>query len=137
LFVPSSDPPPEFLVDRSLGRYTVPNALRARGLVVHTLASVFGPREQTIRDEEWLRTAGRAGWIVLTKDERIRRRPLEVTSIVDARVRAFVLTKGQLQSSDQVRYLLNNMARLLEVARLPGPLIYAIYEHHVRRVWPI
>jgi hypothetical protein len=32
---------PEFFTDRSLGRKAVPDALRASGLVVHTMASVY------------------------------------------------------------------------------------------------
>jgi hypothetical protein len=31
---------PEFFVDRSLGRKVVPEALRACGLIVHTMASI-------------------------------------------------------------------------------------------------
>ena len=51
-------PPPEFFVDRSLGRYTVPEAIRAAGFVVHTLASVYGEQQgQAVPDERWFATA--------------------------------------------------------------------------------
>ena len=33
---------PVFFMDRSLARRTVPDALRAHGLVVHTMAEVYG-----------------------------------------------------------------------------------------------
>ena len=57
-------PPPEFFVDRSLGRYTVPEAIREAGFVVHTLASVYGEqRGQDIADVEWLERAGAEGWV--------------------------------------------------------------------------
>jgi PIN domain-containing protein len=134
--VPSSGQRPEFLVDRSLGRYAVPDAIRAEGYVVHTLFSVYGYREQDVADEEWLRDAGMAGRIVLTKDERIRRRPYEIKAIVTARVRAFVLTKGGLRAAGQATYFLNNMPRIVEACEAAGPLIYAVYEHQIRRVWP-
>jgi hypothetical protein len=43
---------PEFFIDRSLGRRVVPNALRASGLIVHTMASVYGEQVgQGLRDE--------------------------------------------------------------------------------------
>src|SRR5260221_6179254 len=46
--------PPEFFTDRSLGRYVVPNALRALGLTVHTMAEVYGERQgQDADDEDW------------------------------------------------------------------------------------
>lgn len=53
---------PEFFVDRSLGRFTVPEALRACGLVVHAMAEVYGERVgQGLQDERWLRDAGERG----------------------------------------------------------------------------
>jgi hypothetical protein len=48
--VPRFQPPPEVFVDRGLGRYVVPQALRSAGLVVHTMVDVFGSREQHIGD---------------------------------------------------------------------------------------
>ena len=63
----------EFLVDRSLGRHVVPNAVRAQGHTVHTLWSVYGDAEQDLADTEFLGDAGRHGWAVLTGDMRIRR----------------------------------------------------------------
>jgi len=69
------DPPPEFFVDRSLGKSIV-EGLRATGLTVRSMADVYGDaRAQRLRDEVWLRDAGKNGWIVLTKDDAIRRRP--------------------------------------------------------------
>jgi hypothetical protein len=49
----------EFFIDRSLGRRIVPDALRAAGLIVHTMASVYGEQVgQGLRDETWLRDVG-------------------------------------------------------------------------------
>jgi PIN domain-containing protein len=134
--VQSSGPQLEFLVDRGLGRYAVPGAIRARGYVVHTLSSVYGAREQDLDDAEWLRDAGTAGWVVLTKDQRIRRRPLEIAAVAVSGVRAFVLAKGQLRATDQAAYFLNNMSQIVEACRRPGPLIYAVHEHRIRLLWP-
>lgn len=132
----SSASQPEFLVDRSLGRYAVPDAIRAKGYVVHTLSSVYGSREQDLDDTEWLRDAGAAGWVVLTKDQRIRRRPLEIAAIVSSGVRCFVLAMGELRAANQVECFLANMPLILEVCRRPGPVIYAVREHGLRPLWP-
>jgi hypothetical protein len=71
-----SGSPPEFFIDRSLGRHIVPDALRAAGATVHTMADVYGERMgQGLSDEEWLRNAGRQGWAVLMKDAKVRHRP--------------------------------------------------------------
>ena len=61
--MPSASPP-ELFIDRSLGRHIVPDALRAAGATVHTMADVYGERfGQGLSDEEWLRDAGSvAGW---------------------------------------------------------------------------
>jgi len=69
-----TDKPPEFFVDRSLGKSVV-EALCEVGLTVYSMADVYGEaRAQRLADEVWLRDAGRRDWIVLTKDDAIRRR---------------------------------------------------------------
>lgn len=71
--VSSHDPPPEFFIDRSLGK-SIAEGLRACGLVVsHTMADAYGERPaQLLPDEIWLRDAGAHGWVVLTKERIIR-----------------------------------------------------------------
>lgn len=55
------------------------------------------------KDEEWLTHAGRNGWIVLTKDHRIRYRNLERTALMSAGVGAFVLTAGDLNGDEMAK----------------------------------
>ena len=74
---------PEIFLDRSLGRVQVPTLLRAAGLRVRTLAEEYGvPDDETIADLEWLAHAGRSGWPVLMKDERIRYRAAEKDAVI-------------------------------------------------------
>jgi len=52
------------------------------------------------RDEEdrvWLRTVGERGWVVLTKDQRLRYRPLEIAALRASKARVFVLIAGNLR----------------------------------------
>jgi len=98
------EPPPEFFIDRSLGRRYLPEALRACGLVVHTMASVYCEQAaQRLADERWLRDAGAKGWGVLMKDDAIRRRPAARDVMVEAGVRAFCLTNAQLRAAKQTQ----------------------------------
>jgi hypothetical protein len=128
---------PEFFIDRSLGRRIVPNALREAGVTVHTMADVYGEMVgQRLRDETWLFDAGRRGWVVLMKDDAIRRRPAEREALVAAGVRAFCLTNAQLRGADQARRLVANLDRILRQAATPGPYIYGVYENRLRRLWP-
>ena len=131
----ASPPPPEFLIDRSLGSVVLPAALAARGFTVHTLRSVYGEaRAQEIQDEEWLAQAGRRGWIVLAKDERIRRRPAELAAIQATGAKAFYLTAGGLRGDAQVEIFLMHINRITQRAAGRGPMIWAVTRAGIRRV---
>jgi hypothetical protein len=115
----------------------VPEALRACGLVVHTVASVYGERTgQGLKDGTWLRDVGRRGLVVLMKDDAIRRRPLEREALVESGVRAFCLTNAQLTGEEQARRFVENRHRILRQARERGPYIYGVYEGRITRLWP-
>jgi len=101
------------------------------------MASVYGEEEaQRTPDERWLRDAGAKGWIVLMKDDAIRRRPAELDALVDAGVRAFCLTNAQLRAAEQTERFVSNRHRIVQQARKPGPHIYGVYEHGIRKLWP-
>lgn len=65
-----TEPRPTFFVDRSLGARDVPEALRSAGVLVEVHDDHFAPDTPDI---VWLAEVGARGWIVLTKDSRIRR----------------------------------------------------------------
>jgi hypothetical protein len=121
-------------VDRGLGRYLVPQALREAGLTVVTMAEVFGDREQQVEDDEWLERAGREGWVVFTKDKRIRYRHVEIEAIRLHRVKAFVLASGNLTGQQQAGRLVENLERIRAATESPGPFVYAVYEKRILRL---
>jgi hypothetical protein len=130
-----SQPRPEFLVDRSLGAVIVPNALTALGLIVHTLRSVYGEAvAREIEDEVWLREAGIRGWIILAKDERIRRRQNELSAIELAGAKAFYLTAGGLKGEVQAAIFVKHINRIIQRSRHRGPTIWAVTQAGLRRV---
>jgi predicted nuclease of predicted toxin-antitoxin system len=55
---------------------------------------------QDATDVEWLHEVGQRGWVVLTKDEKIRRRAHERKALMQAGVRAFVLVAGNLSGPE-------------------------------------
>jgi hypothetical protein len=131
------EPPPELFIDRSLGRRHLADALRVHGYVVHTVASVYGEQEgQLVADETWLSDAGRHGWVVLMKDDAIRRRPAERDALNAAGVRAFCLTNANLRAEQQTARFVENRHRIEQQARKPGPYIYGVYETGLRKLWP-
>ncbi|HEY0392632.1 MAG TPA: hypothetical protein VGC63_13075 [Solirubrobacterales bacterium] len=133
---PRSEKSVEFFVDRSLGKSIV-GGLRAVGLTVHSMADIYGEKQaQRLADETWLRDAGKNDWVVLTKDDAIRRRPAERDALNDAAVRVFCLTTAKLRGSEQTARFAENRHRILRQAKKPGPYIYGVYRHGLRRLWP-
>ena len=76
-----------FFLDYQIGRYVVAEALRAAGAHVEVHIDHFG---QAAPDLEWIPEVGRREWVLIAKDENIRRNPLERAAYEDARVRAVV-----------------------------------------------
>lgn len=116
--------PHTYFVDRNLGKRIVPGILRTAGVQVEAHDDHFA---QNVTDEEWLRYVGAKGWVVLTKDHRIRYRLAELTALKEAKVRAFVLTPRKLtadQNGEVLKRALPAMAKFME--RTPPPFIAAV-----------
>ena len=127
---------PEFFVDRSLGRHRVAEALRDAGWTLRTHFEVFGKRDEVVADAEWLEFCGTEGLIVLTKDRRLRYRPAEIAAIRRYRVKAFVLTSGELTALEQAERFIANAKAIEEASVAPGPLVYAVQAKRIVRVYP-
>jgi predicted nuclease of predicted toxin-antitoxin system len=106
--------PPVFFLDRSLGRKRIATALREAGAIVHIHDDYFPP---DARDEQWLTHVGRKGWVVLTKDHRIRYRNLERTALMQAGVGAFILTVGDLQGDEMARIFVDALPAIAKFLR--------------------
>lgn len=120
----ASSKPPElltFYVDECLGKH-VPAALIAAGHDIRPWYDHF----PGLADIEWLPAIGDRGWVLLTKDKDIRRRPLEVEAILNAGVRAFVLTATELRKEEQAEIFLRAMRKIVRICRQRGPFIYNI-----------
>lgn len=123
----SNSQPPEPLtlfLDESLDATVVVEALREAGATVVRLTDHF---DKGTEDRVWLDRAGTSGWIVLTRDQRIRYRRLELLALQAARVRAFVFTGGNVGMRDTGRILADALPRIERIVqRDPGPFIYHV-----------
>jgi hypothetical protein len=81
-------------------------------------------------------TPGESNWIILTKDDAIRRRPAERDALTEAAVRVFCLTNRNMRGAEQTERFVSNRHRILRQARKPGPYIYGVYEKGLVRLWP-
>jgi hypothetical protein len=78
-------------------------------------------------DVEWLAAVGRCGWVVLTKDDAIRRNPFERRALLAANVRAFILTSQTMSGPDMAVLIVRfrqQMERLVQTT--PAPFIALI-----------
>jgi len=113
-----------FFVDRSLGKRVVAESLRRASAHVEVHDDHFS---QDATDVDWLSAAGQRGWVVLSKDEHIRRNPLERAAFEQARVRAFFLTQQGLSGPEMADIFVKALPGMVRRAtRQPGPFIYTI-----------
>lgn len=88
-------------------------------------------------DDEWLAIIGAQGLVVITRDKRIRYRPVEKRMWVEHRVRGFVLTGTTSQSTiDSLALLERHWARIAAIvdAVPTGPWMYAVTQAGVRPI---
>jgi PIN like domain len=86
-------------------------------------------------DRVWLALAGKAGWLVLMKDE-VHKRTANLEALISARVRCFCLTNRGLTHEQQFAYFDTSINRIIQRGRKPGPFVYGIYVDHITRLWP-
>jgi hypothetical protein len=102
-----------FFLDRSIGKHIVALALRDRGARVELHDDHF---ERSTEDPKWIAEVSRRGWAIITKDRRIRHRPLERAAVVAARARMFALTGGNLTGAEMALILGLHLTRMQGLA---------------------
>lgn len=94
------------------------DALRRAGVEVHVHDDLFPP---DARDEDWLREVGRRGWVVLTKDDRIRYRTAERTVLLNAGVAAFTLVARNLRGAEMAEVFVKALPAIIRFAARNTP----------------
>lgn len=113
-----------FFLDHQIGRYIVAQALRAAGAKIEVHLDHFAGDKP---DAEWISDVGERGWVLITKDQNIRRNPLERRAYEAARLRGFIVTgkdMGGKELADLLVRCLPGMTR--RAAGRTGPLLYTI-----------
>ncbi|MGH7353781.1 MAG: hypothetical protein ACRELS_04285 [Candidatus Rokuibacteriota bacterium] len=120
-------------MSRELGSDDVPNALRAAGALVETHEGNFAPDAP---DDHWIPEVGRHGWIVLSKDERMRYRLAEKRAIAQAGVRAFFLVPKGLTGPENGRILAGAVTRMTRFAIGNNPpFIAKVFRNGTVKMW--
>ncbi len=88
-------------------------------------------------DDQWLPVIGSRALVVITRDRRIRYRPVEKQMWVEHRVRGFVLTGRKSQSTaDSIAALERHWSVIEAVvaSHLAGPWMYAVTFERLREI---
>ena len=122
---------PKILVDQCLGVKSIPQLFADAGYVVTTIQEEYGSGK--VVDERWLHDAGTRGWVVVTKDKRIRRRPAELQAFRKAKARVVCLTAGEVPMRENVEILRGNLQRLEAWWDRPGPWLLIVQKDRVEQ----
>lgn len=76
-------------------------------------------------DAVWLAECGQRKWVVLSRDQRIRRRPLELLALQESGVAAFVFTGGEATAEDTAMAVNALLQKFADMAvSEPKPFLY-------------
>ena len=118
----SSGLPPEaaaiLFIDRCAWSRRLDEALRQAGIPFVAHHEKFAP---ACPDEEWMKVAGREGWIVITRDQAIRRKPNELKAFCEAKLIMFALASGNASADDTARLVVELYPRILRKAHAVKP----------------
>lgn len=121
---PDAAASPTFFIDRDLWSRRLDAALREAGIPFVAHRDLFAGDTP---DVEWIAEVGRRGWVLLTRDQEIRRRPNELAAVRAARVHLFALTSGNLSAGETVALCVVAWPAVQRaVARHTAPAIFSI-----------
>lgn len=112
-----------YFVDRSLQCRLVVRALQDAGANLRLHSEHFDDDED---DQVWLPEAARRGWVILTRDKRIRRRPIEKQALMGSGARAFVLSSGNMRGQEMADLLVANLHKIERVVLNTNPPFVAV-----------
>jgi len=113
-----------FFLDHQIGRYQVAQALRATGARVEVHLDHF---VGDMPDVDWIPRVAAKQWVLITKDQHIRRNPLEVASYRASKLRGFVATGKDMTAQELGELLVHCLPGMVRrAAGRPGPLLFTI-----------
>ncbi|WP_415853768.1 hypothetical protein [Sinomonas sp. G460-2] len=129
----SSDRPSEVFFDRSLGKRSA-EILREHGWIVHTIADHYPNDAQNIADEVWIAEGCRRGWILFTKDHKIRYRAEELEALSG---HLFCIPSGNLNTQEMAdRFILATGAIIHAIGANSVGFWHVYAEGKIKRMWP-
>lgn len=100
---------PSLFIDRDVWSRRLGAALDLAGVRYIAHRQRF---EAESADVAWIAAASREGWIAITRDQHIRRKPNELAAIRASDAVIFVFTSGNLSAEDTAHLLLKALPRI-------------------------
>ncbi|MET9314235.1 hypothetical protein ABZX12_20695 [Kribbella sp. NPDC003505] len=125
---------PEYFFDRSLGKASAAR-LRESGWIIHLIADFYQDDATRIPDEEWIAEGCSRGWLLLTKDKRIRYRERELSALDAGHL--FCLASGNLDLDEMARRFVNAENAMLAATRRVGVGFWHVHAGgRITKMWP-
>jgi len=102
-----------FFIDRSIGKHKVADALRNAGELVKVHDDRF---PQNTKDQDWLPTVAAEDRIILTADQRILNRPLEIEAVRNSKAKLFVYSSKEMTGEAMSSGFLAAADKIKEIA---------------------
>lgn len=113
-----------FFIDRNLGKNVI-SATFTEYDIQHVLHDDVFPQNTT--DIEWMQTIKDKGWIVLTKDIRIRKKHDEKSVLYESNLAAFFLNKANMTGQEMAEAFIKAMPRIFRILESnPPPFIATV-----------
>lgn len=80
-----------------------------------------------VPDDQWIPIVARAGWSIITRDQRIRSRPAEIAAITASRAKVFAITSDErLNNWHQLEIVMCQWRRIEQLGGQHGPFVYSM-----------
>lgn len=112
------EPGPTLFIDRDAWSHRLDAALRGAGIPFVAHREVFA---DDTPDVEWIAEVGKRGWVVLTRDQEIRRRPNELRAVREAGLHLFALTSGNLSAAETAALCITAWPAIQRAVRIHRP----------------
>lgn len=126
-----------FFVDRSLGRYEVPDVFRSAGHEVVLMSELYPDGEdQEVADDRWIGDVDSMGWVAITKDPSIRYHHTE--ALARSNLQVFAMPNANLTGQAMAERFAARLPDIVRwIDRHPGPFVACVYPDRVEQRWPV
>ena len=109
---------PTLFIDRDIWSHRLDEALRQAAIPFVAHRDHF---QDDTPDPEWIATVGDRGWVIVTRDRRIRYRANEVAAVRRGRLHMFALTSGNVSAAETATIVVKAWPAIQRAVALTAP----------------